>query len=341
MKLEFYGAAGGVTGSHSVLDVDGFRVGVDAGLFQGSDARRGQTDFGHDPRALEALLLTHAHIDHSGRIPLLVKEGFRGAIYSTSATADLCEILLRDSARLMAEKAENEGRSHEIRGSEPEARLYTEEDVAKALGRFKPVRYGNALELGYLSITFRDAGHILGSSMLEIDLGGRKLVFSGDLGRPGTPFLRDPEKIAEADWLVLESTYGNRDHGDRKELGKRLMQIVLETIDKGGNVVIPSFAIGRAQDILFMLNPYAEKGELKGAKSFVDSPMSISAIEVYRRHPECFDAETMAMLKRNDSPLEFPGIQYVRSRADSKAINAVKEPHIIISANGMCTGGRI
>jgi metallo-beta-lactamase family protein len=177
--------------------------------------------------------------------------------------------------------------------------------------------------------------------MLEIDLGGRKLVFSGDLGRPGTPFLRDPEKIAEADWLVLESTYGNRDHGDRKVLGKRLMQIVLETIDKGGNVVIPSFAIGRAQDILFMLNPYAEKGELKGIKSFVDSPMSISAIEVYRRHPECFDAETMAMLKRNDSPLEFPGIQYVRSREDSKAINAVKEPHIIISANGMCTGGRI
>ena len=341
MKLEFYGAAGGVTGSHSVLDVDGFRVGVDAGLFQGGDARRGQTDFGHDPRDLEALLLTHAHIDHSGRIPLLVKEGFRGAIYSTSATADLCEILLRDSARLMAEKAEIEGRSHEIRGSEPEARLYTEEDVAKALKRFKPVLYGNALELGNLSVTFRDAGHILGSSMLEIDLGGRKLVFSGDLGRPGTPFLRDPEKIAKADWLVLESTYGNRDHGDRKELGKRLMQIVMETIDKGGNVVIPSFAIGRAQDILFMLNPYAEKGELKGIKSFVDSPMSISAIEVYRRHPECFDAETMAMLKRNDSPLEFPGIQYVRSREDSKAINAVKEPHIIISANGMCTGGRI
>lgn len=341
MKLEFHGAAGDVTGSHIVLDNMGSRIGIDAGLFQGSEGKRNQSDFGHDPKSLCALLLTHAHIDHSGRVPLLVKRGFRGPIYSTTATADLCEIMLKDSARLMEEEAEREGRDlsgHHIPSKAP---LYTEEDVVRALRRFKPVDYGQRLEIGGLSVIFRDAGHILGSAMLEISLGNRKLVQSGDLGRPGAPFLCDPARIDEADWLVLESTYGDQNHADQAGRGKRLLEIVLDTVERGGNVVIPAFAVGRTQEILYELNPYAEAGKLKGIKCFVDSPLAISATEIYRRHPECFDSETDELLRHGDDPLVFPGTRYTRSREESKAINSIKEPHIIISANGMATGGRI
>ena len=188
---------------------------------------------------------------------------------------------------------------------------------------------------------FRDAGHILGSAVTELTIGDKRLVFSGDLGRPGTPFIRDPEKVDQADCLVLESTYGDKDHGNIADRGKMLLQIVLETIEQGGNVVIPAFAIGRTQELLYELNPYAEKGLLKGVKCFVDSPMAVSATEIYSRHPECFDEETLALLRRGDSPLEFPGMQYARSRDESKAINALREPHIIISASGMGTGGRV
>jgi metallo-beta-lactamase family protein len=207
--------------------------------------------------------------------------------------------------------------------------------------RFQPVDYGKKFDLGDISVNFRDAGHILGSAMIELTVGGKKIVFSGDLGRPGVPILRDPEKIIEADWLVLESTYGNKDHDDMATRGKRLLEIVLETLERGGNVVIPAFAVGRTQEILYELNPYAETGALKGVKAYVDSPMAISAGEIYSRHPECFDAETLSMLKRGDSPFEFPGLRYTRSRDESKAINDQKEPHIIISASGMGTGGRI
>ncbi len=341
MRLEFHGAAGGVTGSHSVLDNGSFRIGIDAGLFQGGERNRSGSDFGYNPRSLSALLLTHAHIDHTGRVPLLAKQGFRGPIYSTPATADLCEIMLKDSAHLMEEEAERKNGDGRDRLGQPSAPLYTEEDVVKAIRRFKPIPYGGRVEIGSLSITFREAGHILGSAMLEVALGDRKLVFSGDLGRPGAPFLCDPAAVTEADWLVLESTYGDRDHAGHIGHGKRLIEIVLETVEKGGNVIIPAFAIGRTQEILYELNPYAEAGKLKGIKCFIDSPMAISAIEIYRSHPECYDSETCELLKHGDDPLEFPGIEYTRSRGDSKAINSQREPHIVISANGMATGGRI
>jgi metallo-beta-lactamase family protein len=177
--------------------------------------------------------------------------------------------------------------------------------------------------------------------MIELTVGGKKIVFSGDLGRPGVPILRDPEKIDEADYLVLESTYGNKDHENMDSRGKKLLEIIQGTLERGGNVVIPAFAVGRTQEILYELNPYAETGALKGVKCYVDSPMAISAGEIYSRHPECFDSETLSLLKRGDSPFEFPGLSYTRSTTDSKAINDQKEPHIIISASGMCTGGRI
>lgn len=339
MRLEFHGAVGGVTGSHFVLDDGNFRIGIDAGLFQGKEAELNQRGFGHDPRSLNALVLTHAHIDHSGRAPLLVKQGFEGPIYSTSATADLCSLMLKDSAHLMKEDADRNIR-HPEHGL-PRTPLYSEEDVIYAMHRFKSIGYNRSIELGSLSLMFRDAGHILGSAMLEMNFDGRKMLFSGDLGRPGAPILRDPCKPKGADWLVLESTYGDRNHDDLADRGMKLLDIALETIERGGNVVIPAFAVGRTQEILYELNPYAETGRLRGVKCFVDSPLAISASQIYRRHPECFDAETLKMLEEGDDPLDFPGIQYTRSAEGSKAINAMKDPHIIISANGMCTGGRI
>lgn len=341
MNLEFHGAAGGVTGSHMVLDAEGMRIGIDAGLFQGNEASRDQADLGHDPRSMRVLLLTHAHIDHSGRVPLLIKRGFSGKIISTAATVDLCEIMLKDSAHLMMEAAEHEIQHSDQRRNPFDRPLYEEKDVVAAMKHFTAIRYDKEHDLGRFSIRFRDAGHILGSAIIELSFGKKRLVFSGDLGRPGAPFLRDPEKIDEADWLVLESTYGDMDHGDIAERGKMLLDIILETLDRGGNVVIPAFAIGRTQEILYELNPYAERGMLNGVSCFVDSPMAISATEIYARHPECFDEETLSLLRSGDSPLEFPGIRYTRSRDESKAIYDHKGPRIIISASGMCTGGRV
>lgn len=341
MKLEFHGAAGGVTGSHMVLENKDLRIGIDAGLFQGGETDQNQTGFGHDPHSLTALLLTHAHIDHSGRIPLLVRKGFSGPIYSTPATEDLCEIMLRDSAHLMEETADHESRNGDRKHGQFRPPLYTDKDVAQALQQFKPIGYGKEHNIRGIFVKLLDAGHILGSAMIELVFENKKLIFSGDLGRPGAPFLRDPTKVDEADWLVLESTYGDKNHGNIADRGRLLLEIVLETLERGGNLIIPAFAVGRTQEILYELNPYAEAGKLKGVKCFVDSPMAISATEIYSRHPECFDDDMLGLLRSGDSPLEFPGIQYVRSRDESKAINDLREPHIIISAGGMCTGGRI
>jgi len=341
MRLEFHGGAGAVTGSHTVLDTGRTRIGIDAGTFQGGERQEelNWRGFGNDVGKLQALLLTHAHIDHSGRVPLLVKNGFRGPIFTTAATADLCEIMLRDSAKLMAEQSMHEGHHPEQGSLRPP--LYDERDVERALGRFRPVKYEEPVDAAGARVRFRDAGHILGSAMLEIDVGGRTLLMSGDIGRPGAPFLRDPETVTEADWLVLESTYGDREHGDRSDRGRRLFDIVRETIGRGGNLVIPAFAVGRTQEILYELNAFAEKGMLRDVPVFVDSPMAISASEIYGRHPECFDADTMALLSRGDDPLSFPGMKFTRSKQESKAINDLREPHVVISASGMCTGGRV
>jgi metallo-beta-lactamase family protein len=341
MHLEFHGGAGGVTGSHTVLDTGKGRLAVDAGTFQGGDGqdelnRRG---FCHNVRGLQAVILTHAHIDHSGRLPYLVKQGYGGPIFATMASADLCDVMLRDSARLMEEESIHGGRHPDQGLARPP--LYDEADVERTLRRFRPVRYGEPFGAAGVPALFRDAGHILGSATLELELGGRRLVMSGDLGRPGSPILRNPEPVAEADWLVLESTYGDREHADKQDRGRRLYDIIRETVGRGGNVVIPAFAVGRTQDILYELNHYSERGLLKGVPVFVDSPMAISASEIYRRHPECYDSETKALLSRGDDPLSFPGMRHTRSREDSKAINALRDPHIVISASGMCAGGRV
>jgi len=324
-----------------VLDSGDLRIGIDAGLFQGEDTDRNQDGFGHDPSRLKAMILTHAHVDHSGRIPLLVKEGFRGPVYCTHATRDLCQIMLQDSAHLMEEAAEMERRHAREMRRPPRPPLYMGKEAERAMHQFKSVDYFKDFRLNDISVRFQYAGHILGSTVVEMAIGKKKLVCSGDLGRPDTPILRDPQRVDEADWLVLESTYGDLEHERMPDRGRRLFQIVSETVEEGGNVVIPAFAIGRTQEILYELNPFAESGKLSGVRCFVDSPIAISASEIYSRHPECFDQETLDLIKSGDSPLEFPGMEYARSRKDSKAINEIKEPHIVISASGMCTGGRV
>jgi len=269
--------------------------------------------------------------------------GFHKPVFCTAGTRDLADLMLHDSARLMEEDAQHYGHhpDQSDRGFCP-GPLFTENDVVAALGLFRPVDYGRAFSFGAdMSMTFRDAGHILGSAIIELDTSGRRMVFCGDLGRPGSPMVRDPQPVVEADWLVLESTYGDREHADKADRGRRLFSIVKETVERGGNVVIPAFTVGRTQDILYELNPYAESGRLPRIATFVDSPMAISAGEIYRRHPECFDAETRALLARGDDPLSFPGLRLARTREESKQINSLREPHIVIAGNGMCTGGRV
>lgn len=305
-RLEFHGAAGAVTGSHHLLDTGKARLGIDAGLFQGSREMEwlNWQGFGHDIRRMDALVLTHAHIDHCGRVPVLAKDDYRRPVFSTAATMELAGLMLHDSARLMEEEAlhdshhpeqrEEGGPLWRKRGFQP-GPLFTERDVGDALGLFRPADYRSPFSPGGdIDVVFHDAGHILGSAIVELRFSGRTLVFSGDLGRPGSPLVRDPDRILEADWLVLESTYGDREHADKADRGLRLFSIIRETVDRGGNVVIPAFTVGRTQDILYELNPYAESGRLPRVATFVDSPMAISAGEIYRRHPECFDAETRA-----------------------------------------------
>jgi metallo-beta-lactamase family protein len=340
MKLEFHGAVGGVTGSHMVINDGSTRIGIDAGLFQGGDADRNRLPFGHDPRSLRVLMLTHAHLDHSGRIPLLVKEGFRGPIYSTPATVDLCGIMLKDSAYLMEEEASHENPPPQETGSTTSP-LYRIEDVTKALKQFRRSGYGRKLETSDFTAVFKDAGHILGSAIIELLWRGKTLVFSGDLGRPGAPFLHDRESIKSADYLILESTYGDRDHSEGYSRGRKLQEVVVETQEKGGNVVIPSFAVGRTQEVLYELNSPAEGGKLKDIKCYVDSPMAIRAVKAYHKNQECFNSETRRLMMLGFDPLSFPSVNYTSSKEESRSISLQKEPHIIISASGMCTGGRV
>jgi metallo-beta-lactamase family protein len=340
------GAAGTVTGSKFLLDVGGRRVLVDCGLYQGlKDLRlRNWAPLPIEPRSIEHVVLTHAHIDHSGYLPRLCRDGFRGAVHASRGTADLLRILLADSGRLHEEEASY----HNRRGTSkhaPALPLYTEEEGARAAARVGRIGYGESLMLlDGLSVTLARAGHILGASTLAFDVatasGPRRVVFSGDLGRYGAPILRDPSPIGEADYVVVESTYGDRRH-DPTTVGHQLETLMRAAVRRGGAIVVPAFAVGRTQELMFHLALLERAGRIEPLPTYLDSPMAIRATEIYRAHPEDFDADMRAMVASGRSPLEWGDMRIARTSEESRAINAEPGPVLIISASGMATGGRV
>lgn len=346
MEIQFCGAAREVTGSCFLLALGSVRFLVDCGLHQGGaeESADNYDPFPFDPAEIDFLILTHAHIDHSGLIPKLVKEGFNGDIFATSATAGLARIMLLDSAHIQEAEAEWRVRKARRAGKRVREPLYTRVDAERANRLFRPVRYGEEFRpcAGFRG-RFSDAGHILGSAFTELWLteGGEdvKLVFSGDVGQPGQPIIRDPEPISEADFLVMEATYGNRRHDEEGEPIERLGDILAEAQRSGGNVIIPSFALGRTQEVIYFLRDLYQKHNVT-MPVYVDSPLAQEATRVYRQHREAFDAEALEILDDNGSIFNFPYLHYTQSADESRALNG-REGIVIISASGMAEAGRI
>ncbi|MBI5676504.1 MAG: MBL fold metallo-hydrolase [Nitrospirae bacterium] len=346
ITLSFHGGAGGVTGSCHLLSAGGLNILIDCGFFQGGfeTEQRNRGDFGFDPASIDYLLLTHGHLDHCGRIPLLVKNGFRGKIICTSATYDIAKIIMLDTAKIQEEDSEHWQKISKRKGLEPPEPLHTTLDALDALRYFGDfAEYGETVRLNnQISVTFRDAGHIIGASFLEIEAGKEKrIVFSGDLGNRNKPIIKDPQYPQKADICVIEGTYSDRKHKDVETSVTELREAIIETFARGGNVLIPSFAIERAQDLLFYLGHMYYENELPNGKVFLDSPMAIGVNDIMRRHPECFDEETNTLLRNNHDPLSFPGLHLTKTPDDSRKINYTGSHAIIIAGSGMCTGGRI
>lgn len=349
MKLTFMGAAHEVTGSCFILDACGKHIMIDCGMEQGPDIYENQP-LPLAPGDIDALLLTHAHIDHSGRIPLMVKQGFAGPVYTTTATAELCDIMLRDSAHIQEFEAEWRNRKAKRSGGQEYVPLYTVMDAEKAMEQFQAYPYGRVVHLCEgIDIRFTDAGHLLGSASIEVwvtENGITKtLVFSGDIGNINQPLIRDPNYLQHADYVIMENTYGDRSHGPRPDYVNELARILQETFDRGGNVVIPSFAVGRTQEMLFFLREIKERGLVKGHDHFpvyVDSPLANEATNIFQENIwECCDQETMGLLQNGINPIRFPDLYTSITSDDSKAINADRVCKVILSASGMCEAGRI
>ncbi len=338
-----------VTGSCYYLQCGETKFLVDCGLFQGSSEERNlnNREFPFNPAELDFVLLTHAHIDHSGYLPKLCQMGFRGRIITTQATADLCAIMLPDSGHIQEMEAEWNNRKLVRQGAPPREPLYTVEQARKALEYFYPVHYGEEIKVAEgVTVRFRDAGHILGSAIIEIWLreNGQqlKLVFTGDLGQTNQPIIRDPNIIENADYIIMESTYGNRFHlDDDQDRVTLLAEAVKQAVADNGKLIIPSFAVGRTQDILYHLKLLRLEGRIPKIPVHIDSPMAVSATEIFRRNSQYFDEETYQLLRKGENPFEFPGLQYVRTTEESMALNQMEGPRIIISASGMCEAGRI
>jgi metallo-beta-lactamase family protein len=344
VNLTFYGAAGTVTGSMHHLESNGKRYLLDCGMYQGrrKDAEAQNRTFPFKPSSIDAVLISHAHIDHTGILPLLVKNGFSGPIYATPATADLCNWMLRDTAHIMESDAQFVfKRSH--RQVEP---LFTKADAEKTLPLFHPVDYHAPYQLHPgLSFESYDAGHMLGSSciVLKEAVNGRStsLIFSGDVGRPGLPIVRDPETMPAADYLIMESTYGDRVHEEQGEVIDHLADVVNRTVGRGGRVIVPSFAVGRTQQVVLLLHQLANEKRIPSLPIFVDSPLAVNVTTVFRDHPECFDEGTRVFLENGEDPFGFSRLKYVREAADSKKLNTLEGPFIVISPSGMCEVGRV
>jgi metallo-beta-lactamase family protein len=348
MRVEFLGGVRTVTGSATLLEQDSLKWLVDCGMFQGGKEleKRNWKIQPYRAKDISFILLTHAHIDHSGLIPKLVKEGFRGKVICTKATRDLCEVMLQDSGRIQEMEAEWQNRKGKRAGKGEAIPLYTAKDAEKSLRCFQPVSYGEIVQLAEgVKVRFQDAGHILGSAIIEIWIQEegeeKKLVFSGDLGNFDQPIVRDPSIIEEGDVLWLESTYGDRLHKSREETVQELLKIVQEAISHRAKVVIPAFAVERTQDIIYTLGQSIRSGTLPPIPVYIDSPLAISATEIFKKNSDCFDQETQKILSGGENPLEIPGILYTRTTEESKAINEDPRPGIIVSASGMCDSGRI
>ena len=348
MQIQFIGAARTVTGSQHLLSIKSKKILLDCGLFQGrrKDTYERNKSFKFDPKEIDALILSHAHIDHSGNIPHLVKDGFNGPIYTTSATKDLCKIMLEDSAHLQQRDIEwlNKKKKKKI----PEEPLYSIEDVDEAIQKFVSVDYNTATEI-FPGITayFQDAGHILGSAgiLLEITEDGNKKIrfgFSGDIGRPDMPIIRNPDLLRELDVLIMESTYGNRLHSQSEEVEEEVAKTVREVFDIRGKIIIPSFAVGRTQLLVYVLHKLFNQNRIPEIPIYVDSPLAVNATKVFEKHPECFDRETeRVFLESGDDPFGFRRLKYITTVDQSKELNDIHDPMIIISASGMAEGGRI
>ena len=347
MEIQFVGAAQTVTGSMHLVRTRHGNVLLDCGLYQGR-RREAYERNKHLPvpqEGLIAVVLSHAHIDHSGALPMLVKHGYEGPVYATPATRDLATVMLRDSAYIQEQDARHMNK-HRAEDEPAIVPLYDEKDVLKTISRFHSVPYGFKTYLNpHICLTFLDAGHVLGSTItiLEIEEDGKRqrLAFTGDLGRVNMPILEDPEVPEGIDLLITESTYGDRLHDDIEKMDDDLAEIVNRTYERGGKVIIPSFALERAQEIVFALKQLRKEGRLPNIPVYVDSPLTVKITDVFKLHPECYDEETRAMLQGQDSPFEFPELKYVEHVDDSKRITSSDEPAIVISASGMCEAGRI
>ena len=351
MKLKFCGAAGTTTGSQHLLEINGKRILLDCGLYQGSRHQAYEINccFPHfDPRSIDVVILSHAHIDHSGNLPNLTAKGFTGNIYATHATRDLCQIMLADSARIQASDIDWLNKHRKRKGLEPVSPLYTEQEAEHCLRQFVTIGYDRRISVADgVTLTFVDAGHIIGSAQVLLEVedrsDGRKkrFLFSGDVGRGGNEVLRDPVAVPDVDFLLMESTYGGREHEAPPGVGDGFARIIREAVERGGKILIPAFAVERTQQILFILHQLVESGEIPDIPVYVDSPLAVSATEIYRLHPDSFNQEVYETLFQKQNPFGFESLTLIRSVTGSKALNDVIGVAIIISASGMCEAGRI
>lgn len=358
IKLRFLGAAQNVTGSRHLLEADGVRVLVDCGLYQERHLlARNWEAFSVPPDSIDAVLLTHAHLDHCGLLPKLARDGFKGKIYCTAATGEIARIILLDSAKLQEEDAEHKRRRHEREGRKgpyPVVPLYTQADAEACFPQFSPVKYKQSVQIGEdVEATFCDAGHVLGSSIIKVTAGeacpgaerrngqARSILFSGDIGRPDRPIVHDPAYVDQADYVLVESTYGDRIHQGREDMKKAIAEVINSTRRARGNIIVPSFALERSQEVLYYINELVLEKAVPHLSVFLDSPMATSITRIFEQHPELYDHELTEYIEKHKSPFRFPGLKMVETVAASKAINRIKKPIMVIAGSGMCTGGRI
>ena len=355
MRITFYGAAQTVTGSQHLIEANGNKILLDCGLYQGrrADARDRNRNLPFDAREVDVMVLSHAHIDHSGNIPNLVKSGFEGEIISTYATRDLCATMLLDSANIQERDAEYVNKRRKKRGEDPVEPIYDRHDALESLKFFTSQSYERSRQIAPgVMLTLVDAGHMLGSASVILDIEDQdssrdvRLVFSGDLGRKGIPIIRDPQPVESADFLIMESTYGGRLHPPYPDADKELERIINETYQRGGKIIMPAFAVGRTQQIVFSLNQLAQAGDIPRLPIYVDSPLAIDTTAIFRLHPEVYDDEIMSFMMngedgRRRDPFDFGTLHYTRRVEESKELNFLRDPAIIISASGMAEHGRI